>query len=102
MKELADINHQVVKTGEHLPAVTLKDGTVVQTGTVATMLYNIGRYNLGARGAVEEELKVAIPTLVKIGLFELFSLEEWLQGQNQGRHFVAQCAKAYLNDKFSF
>ena len=46
-----------------LPAVTLKDGSRVQTGTVATMLYNIALYNAGERGAVEEELKMAIPTL---------------------------------------
>ncbi|MDX5371120.1 MAG: hypothetical protein LPK18_01610 [Pseudomonadaceae bacterium] len=39
--ELARINGKILAAGEQLPAVTLHDGSRVQTGTVATMLHNI-------------------------------------------------------------
>lgn len=45
--ELSNINQKVVQEGEVLPQVTLKDGSRVQTGTVATMLHNINLYNAG-------------------------------------------------------
>ncbi|EEH67316.1 hypothetical protein HMPREF0023_3137, partial [Acinetobacter sp. ATCC 27244] len=38
--ELSEINQKVVQEGEVLPQVRLKDGSKVQTGTVATMLHN--------------------------------------------------------------
>ncbi|WP_435106326.1 DUF7709 family protein [Arhodomonas sp. AD133] len=76
--------------------MALKDGSKVQTGTVATMLHNLRRYNHGERGAVEEELEAAIPTLVKIGLFDLFSPREWIEGDNAGRQFVGHRARVYL------
>ncbi|RLZ07314.1 hypothetical protein EAH57_13745 [Acinetobacter sp. 2JN-4] len=94
--ELSEINQKVVQDGEVLPQVRLKDGSQVQTGTVATMLHNIGLYNAGARGEVEQELVFAIPTLVKVGLFDLFTVEEWINGENAGRRFVGEKAKAYL------
>lgn len=99
--ELSHINHKVVEDGEVLPQVTLKDGSRVQTGTVATMLHNIALYNRYEHGAaehsaVEQELKVAVPTLIKIGLFDLFDVDEWIQGDNPGRTFVGLQAKAYL------
>ena len=84
------MNNNLLKEGDHFPQVTLNDGTVVQTGTVANMLRNIERYNAGARG------EVAIPTLIKVGLFNLFSINEWLQGNNAGRHFVAREAQMYF------
>ena len=46
-KELAEINQKVVQDGEVLPQVKLKDGSRMQTGTVATMLHNINLYNAG-------------------------------------------------------
>lgn len=70
------INQKLVADGERLPAVKLKDGSTVQTGTVATMLLNIEHYNQGARGDVERQLELAVPTLAKIGLFDLFSPHE--------------------------
>lgn len=94
--QLGSINTKVVANGEVLPAVKLKDGSKVQTGTVATMLHNVALYNAGERGEVEEQLKAAVPTLIKVGLFDLFSVDEWINGQNLGRSFVGQCAKAYL------
>lgn len=94
--DLAQANQKVVAEGEHLPEVQLKDGSRVQTGTVATMLLNIQRYNAGERGEVEEELRLAIPTLVKVGLFDLFSVEEWVGGHNPGRRYLGLLAKDYL------
>ncbi|ENU25759.1 DUF7709 family protein [Acinetobacter modestus] len=98
-KELAEINQKVVQDGEVLPQVKLKDGSRVQTGTVATMLHNINLYNAGVRGAVEEELIFAVPTLFKVGMFDLFSADEWINGTNAGRRFVGKQAKQFLADR---
>ncbi len=95
-EQLGSINKKIVAEGEELPVVTLKDGSKVQTGTVATMLRNVALYNAGERGEVEEQLKIAVPTLIKVGLFELFSVDEWINGQNPGRSFVGLYAKEYL------
>ncbi|WP_340681133.1 hypothetical protein [Paraglaciecola sp.] len=95
-EQLAGINQKVVGEGQVLPSIHLKDGSKVQTGTVATMLYNVSLYNTGARGQVEKELELAVPTLIKVGLFELFPIEDWISGTNPGRRFVGQCAKVYL------
>ena len=95
--DLAKINCKILYDGETLPVVKLKDGTPVQTGTVAMMLHNIKLYNMGERGRIEEELKLSIPTLIKVGLFELFSLEEWIQGNNPGRKFLGQELQNFLN-----
>lgn len=95
-EQLGSINKKIVAEGEELPTVTLKDGSKVQTGTVATMLRNVALYNAGERGEVEEQLKIAVPTLIKVGLFELFSVDEWVNGQNPGRSFVGLCAKEYF------
>ena len=61
------------------------------------MLHNAQLYNSGARGAVEEELELAIPTLIKVGLFDLFSPDEWINGNNPARRFIGQKAQAYLD-----
>lgn len=98
-KELAEINQKVVQNSEVLPQVKLKDGSRVQTGTVATMLHNINLYNAGVRGAVEEELILAVPTLFKVGMFDLFSADEWINGTNAGRRFVGEQAKQFLADR---
>ena len=93
---LAAANQKILADGESLPAVTLKDGGKVQTGTVATMLVNVGLYNAGARGEVERELELSVPTLIKVGLFDLFGPEDWIRGDNPGRRFVGQKAQEYL------
>ncbi|HEY2255459.1 MAG TPA: hypothetical protein VGI11_07460 [Variovorax sp.] len=93
---LSQVNQKILAQGEALPAVKLKDGTTVQTGTVATMLHNVARYNEGARGEVERELELSVPTLIKVGLFELFSPDEWIAGDNPGRRFVGLAARAAL------
>ena len=94
-KKLSQINQKIVAKGSTLPSVKLKDGTSVQTGTVATMLYNIAQYNNGERGSVEEELQLAIPTLFKVGLFDLFPPKEWIKGTNAGRKFIGKAAIQY-------
>lgn len=93
--DLAAINHKIVAAGEVLPAVTLKDGSRVQTGTVATLLHNITLYNAGECGRVETELAAAIPTLFKVGLFDLFPPAEWIAGDNPGRRHVGELALAH-------
>ncbi|MDQ7735715.1 hypothetical protein QT231_23740 [Halomonas sp. SpR1] len=93
-EQLAEVNKKIVSADEVLPSVQLKDGSRVQTGTVAA---NIHLYNSGERGQVEMELKLAIPTLVKIGLFDLFSPEEWINGSNPGRRFLGECAREFLH-----
>ena len=93
--QLKNINQKILSEGESLPAVTLKDGSRVQTGTVATMLYNIKQYDDGVRGSIEQELELSIPTLFKVGLFDLFSPEEWIQGSSPGRRFVGEKALAF-------
>lgn len=66
----------------------LKNGGRVQTGMIATVLHNLARYDWG-------ELRLLIPTLMKVGLFNLFSAEEWIAGTNPGRRFVGQAARAW-------
>lgn len=94
---LRQINQKIIAEGETLPIVKLKDGSQVQTGTVATMLHNIGLYNAGMRGQVEEELALSIPTLLKVGLFDLFPPDAWIAGDNPGRCFIGHKAKEYIN-----
>lgn len=103
---LAQINTKILADGENLPKVTLKDGSSVQTGTVATMLHNVKLYNGlnndKQKKAIETELITAIPTLVKVGLFELFSPAEWIAGDNAGRKFIGEQARQYLKTEESF
>lgn len=93
---LAAINQKILADGESLPLVQLKDGSKVQTGTVATMLRNIELYNAGERGDIEQQLEAAIPTVAKVGLFALFPPEEWIAGDNQGRRLVGTLAAKHL------
>lgn len=99
MTDLANINKKILADGESLPKVMLKDGSKVQTGTVATMLHNITLYNEGARGDIEKELELSIPTLVKVGLFDLFPAEDWVAGNNAGRRFVGTKALELFSKK---
>lgn len=96
MDNLAVINQKILADGESLPLVQLKDGSKVQTGTVATMLRNIALYNAGERGDIERELEAAIPTVAKVGLFDLFPPNEWIAGSNEGRRLVGTLAARYL------
>ena len=95
-ERLASVNNKILAEGETLPIVRLGDGSRVQTGTVATMLRNVELYNRGVRGEIERELELSVPTLVKVGLFELFSPDEWVAGDNPGRRLVGELAIAFL------
>jgi hypothetical protein len=97
-EELSTINQKIVAEGETFPSIKLKDGSKIQTGTVATLLHNVSLYNSGERGRVEVELKLAIPTLLRAGLFDLFNPEEWIKGNNPGRRFVGEEARRYLSE----
>jgi len=64
------------------------------------MLANIRRYDAGERGEVEEALRLCVPTLMAIGLFELFPPEVWLGARDEplrmasaGRAFVGREAQ---------
>ncbi len=96
-EELSQINKKIIADGESLPVVKLKDGSKIQTGTVGTMLHNITLYNRGERGRVEEELRLAVPTLFKLGLFDLFDPQEWVKGENPGRKFVGVEAQKFCS-----
>jgi hypothetical protein len=93
---LAEVNAKILAPGATLPAVELKDGSRVQTGTVATMLHNVRAYDRGERGDVERELELSVPTLFKVGLFDLFPPEEWIVGRSPGRRFVGEAALRFL------
>ncbi|CAF1238584.1 unnamed protein product [Adineta ricciae] len=92
-----------VAEGASLPAVQLKDGSTVQTGTVAAMLKNIERFNNGENREGDEaryELERCVPVLLKVGLFALFTPDEWIstngQPENPGRKFVGELAQQLL------
>lgn len=90
------MNAKILAPGASLPAVELKDGSRVQTGTVATMLHNVRAYERGERGEVERELELSVPTLFKVGLFDLFPPEEGIAGESPGRRFVGETALRFL------
>ncbi|KAI0970131.1 hypothetical protein F4678DRAFT_148194 [Xylaria arbuscula] len=92
---LSDLNSSTL--GAKFPEVTLPDGSKVQTGTVGALLVNIRAYNEAhAAGdtaktkALEASFEAALPLLDKVGLFDLFTPNEWIQGNNQGRMAVGQ------------
>ncbi|KAI1348220.1 hypothetical protein F5Y01DRAFT_217153 [Xylaria sp. FL0043] len=92
---LSDMNSATL--GAKFPEITLPDGSKVQTGTVGALLVNIRAYNAAhAAGdtaktsALEDSFKAALPLLDKVGLFDLFTPEEWVQGNNQGRKAIGQ------------
>ena len=95
-----------VAEGVALPAVQLKDGSSVQTGTVAAMLKNIERFNSGENKEGDEarvELERCVPVLIGVGLFQLFTPDEWInnngQKDNPGRQFVGRLAKQYIDNQ---
>ncbi|WP_455905870.1 DUF7709 family protein [Acinetobacter ursingii] len=45
----------------------------------------------------KQELILAIPTLFKVNLFDLFPVEKWIKGENKRRKFVDKQVKPYQN-----
>ena len=88
------------------PIVTLPSGQKIPTGTIGTLLYNIRLYDeLRAKSEsseadpaemtkLETEMRATIPILTKVGMFDLFSAEEWSAegAKSDGRKFVGKCA----------
>jgi hypothetical protein len=90
--------------------ITLGNGEKIQTGTVRALLRNISAYDdlvrqMDSTGREECEeslraevikyetmLKTPLPLLQKVGLFNLFSPEEWINGKVPGRKYVGRCA----------
>ncbi|PYI10311.1 hypothetical protein BO78DRAFT_361603 [Aspergillus sclerotiicarbonarius CBS 121057] len=90
--------------GTAMPEVTLPDGSKMQTGTVGALLVNIRAYNEAhADGnqakmeALRTALKTAIPLLKKVGMFDLFPPEEWIQGDNEGRKLVGRMYQEFFD-----
>ncbi|XXG98891.1 hypothetical protein Hte_005222 [Hypoxylon texense] len=93
--KLAALNSATL--GTEMPQITLPDGTKVQTGTVGALLINIRAYNEAYEagnkdkmGILEEAMRATLPLLDKVGMFDLFRPEEWIQGDNEGRKAVGK------------
>ncbi|KAI8592663.1 hypothetical protein HDU89_008396 [Geranomyces variabilis] len=97
--DLAAINQKILGADQSFITVTLADGSRVQTGTVATLLHNARLYDAlpadakEERQKLEEEMRAAVPTVEKVGLFDLFTPEEWMAGSSAARRFVGAAAK---------
>jgi hypothetical protein len=50
-------------------------------------------YDSGEHGNIERELEIAVPALLKVGLFDLFPPDECIKGGNPGRGFVGELTK---------
>jgi hypothetical protein len=94
---LQEINNQTLGTSaESFPIVTLPNGDKIPTGTVGALLVNIRAYDAGdeqQRTALEPAIQAAIPVLRKVGMFALFSEDEWMHGDSPGRALVGRLAK---------
>ena len=78
------------------PIVTLPNGQNVPTGTVGALLVNIQKYDSGTtdqRLAIEPAIRAAIPVLQQVGMLDLFSPPEWMQGSSPGRALVGKLAE---------
>ncbi|KAI0484879.1 hypothetical protein GGR56DRAFT_669389 [Xylariaceae sp. FL0804] len=69
----------------------------VQTGTIATLLVNVRAYNeahaagdAAAVAGLEDRFRASLPLLDRVGLFGLFTPDEWVQGSNEGRRAVGR------------
>lgn len=85
-------------------------GERVPTGTVGTLLLNIREYDalVAKEGRTNEDerqleelraqMTLPIPFLKKVGLFDLFSAEEWANGSgakaSPGRRLVGEAARS--------
>ena len=96
--KLQTVSNQLAAEGHSFPQVKLKDGTMIQTGTIGGLLSNIKRYNTGDK-AVEEDMRAAVPTAVRAGLFDLFPPAEWASDNNPGRALVGRFAADYISKK---
>ena len=96
MSSLQEMNQKIVPPGQTFQPVTLPNDTKIRTGTVATLLHNIRVYDQSSDEAeetkLEREMKAAILLLKRLGMFDLFTLEEWQHGNSAGKRFVGEQA----------
>ncbi|CEJ83167.1 hypothetical protein VHEMI03187 [[Torrubiella] hemipterigena] len=94
--ELHKINNQTLGAAAgSFPVVTLPNGDKLPTGTVGALLVNIKAYDKGneqERQALEPAIRAAVPVLRKVGMFDLFPPEEWVEGGSPGRALVGTLA----------
>lgn len=94
--QLHEINNQTLGAAAgSFPVVTLPNGDKLPTGTVGALLVNIKAYDKGneqERKAIEPAIRAAVPVLQKVGMFDLFSPEEWVAGGSPGRILVGKLA----------
>ncbi|KAI0872726.1 hypothetical protein GGS24DRAFT_426272 [Hypoxylon argillaceum] len=97
---LSEVNSATL--GAKFPEITLPNGSKVQTGTVGALLVNIRAYNIAYAAhdttktrALEASFEAALPLLDKVGLFDLFTPDEWIRGDNEGRRAVGRLYQAF-------
>ncbi|KAI0900096.1 hypothetical protein F4806DRAFT_278167 [Annulohypoxylon nitens] len=102
--KLAALNSATL--GVEMPQITLPDGSKVQTGTMGALLINIRAYNEAHEAGdkekmalLEESMRATLPLLEKVGMFGLFSPEEWIQGDNEGRKVVGKLYQQYKSEQ---
>jgi hypothetical protein len=99
-ESLQDTNNKTLgTTAGTFPIVTLPDGRRVPTGTVGALLVNIKAYDEGneeRRAELKPAIESAIPTLVKVGMFDLFAPDEWKSESSPGRTLVGKLARNYF------
>lgn len=101
LETLAKINAEtLLNEGECFPTVQFKNGLKVPTGTVGALLENIKKYNesdtLASKAQIETNIKMTIPTLLAVGLFDLFPPIEWMSDKNPGRTLVGTLAAQHI------
>lgn len=92
-------NKTLGTTAGAFPIVTLPDGRKVPTGTVGALLVNIKAFDESddeRRVEIATAIKSAIPTLHKVGMFDLFTPDEWASESSPGRSLVGQFAKEFI------
>ena len=99
-ESLQETNNKTLgTTAGAFPIVTLPDGRKLPTGTVGALLVNIKSYDEATeeqRAELEPAIQSAIPTLVKIGMFNLFTPQEWASQRSPGRNLVGKLAREFL------
>ncbi|KAI0111734.1 hypothetical protein F4814DRAFT_450409 [Daldinia grandis] len=76
--------------GAEMPQITLPDRIY------SALLINIRAYNeahkvdKNKKTQLQESMRATLPLLEKVGMFDLFTAEEWISGNNEGRKVVGK------------
>lgn len=99
-ESLQETNNKTLGTNAGtFPIITLPDGRKVPTGTVGALLVNIKAFDEGTeeqRVELEPAIRSAIPTLHKVGMFDLFTPDEWITDRSPGRSLVGRLARDFI------